>query len=64
MLIKTGDILVMEDDQCFEVISGETDFNLMEGELTIVEVDEDNYRVGKPLELKITPSTRIFDIIR
>lgn len=62
-MIRVGDILVMRDGVAYEVIRGETD-SLVEGDLTVYEVDEDNRRKGQPRELKITASTPIIDIIR
>jgi len=62
-MIQVGDILVMRNGIAYEVITGETD-SLIEGDLTVYEVNENNIRKGPPLELKITASTPIIDIIR
>ncbi|MEV2287469.1 hypothetical protein ABND12_22365 [Paenibacillus larvae] len=62
-IIQPGDILIMKGYKAYEVIDGEA-YSLIEGDLTVIEVDEDNQRIGNPQELKIEASTPIIDIIR
>ncbi|MEK3866365.1 hypothetical protein MHH60_23090 [Paenibacillus sp. FSL H7-0716] len=62
-MITTGDILEMKNGKAFEVLEGYSDL-LIKGELLVIEIDEDNIRIGEPFVLKINASTPIIDIIR
>ncbi|SMG58277.1 hypothetical protein [Paenibacillus aquistagni] len=62
-MIEIGDILIMKNGRAYEVIMGQSD-NLVEGDLVVVEVDEDNRRISENQQLKIVASTPIIDIIR
>lgn len=62
-MIRQGDILEMRNGKAFEVLSGESN-SLVKGKLSVIEIDLDNNRIGKPLDLELTASTPIIDIIR
>ncbi|MNB80564.1 hypothetical protein D3C75_273290 [compost metagenome] len=62
-MIQTGDIIELRGGKAMKVIFGCSD-SLTEGDLVVIEVDDYNNEIGDPIDLKITPSTPIIDIIR
>lgn len=63
MKIILGDILEMKNGKAYEVLEGESQ-NGIDGELTLIEVDENNYRIGEPFGYKLKVNSQIIDIIR
>ncbi|MCR8986069.1 hypothetical protein NW801_13655 [Brevibacillus laterosporus] len=63
MKIKQGDYLEMMGGRAFEVLDGES-WDGISGELTLVEVDENNNHIGKAFDYEITISSPIRDVIR
>lgn len=62
-MIQVGDVIELRSGKAFKVLCGQAD-SLVEGDLVVVEIDEDNNDKGSPIDFKITPSTPIMDIIR
>ncbi|OAB34140.1 hypothetical protein [Paenibacillus glacialis] len=62
-MIRQGDILELKGGRAYKVLLGHTD-SLIEGNLLVVELDEDNNKIGEPFDFEINASTPIIDIIR
>ena len=62
-MVKEGDILEMRNGRAFQVIEGYSSTGF-KGDVTIVEVDEDNNHIGKPFRYELSASSPIIDIIR
>ncbi|MFS1513646.1 hypothetical protein VQL36_14570 [Chengkuizengella sp. SCS-71B] len=63
MKILKGDFIEMLNKKTYEVLEGESCCG-SEGELILVEVDDDNRHIGKAFEYHLTDGSPIFDVIR
>lgn len=63
MKIKQGDILELSTGLALEVLEGES-FDGVSGKLIVVEVDDENERIGEPYTFELSVRTPIIDIIR
>lgn len=63
MKIKQGDFLELSTGLALEVLEGES-LDGLSGELVVIEVNEENDRMGVPYTFELTISTPIIDVIR
>lgn len=62
-MIKIGDILEFKNHQSYLVVDGNS-YDGVKGELTLVEIDENNNHLGEPFQYQLSISSSIIDIIR
>lgn len=63
MKIKPGDILEFRNGKSYEVLDGGSADGIT-GDLTLVEVDENNNHIGEPFGYELNISSPVRDVIR